>query len=142
MENPKPIILAGSLVLCLLAINTLAASKTPTVAARIRFKRGESSGNVSGRLTSRLLKKSFLIGAKAGQTLYVSVEAKTSDGLNFANFLIFDPSGKSIASDTTPSVRLKQTGDYRIEVSPPGSFYNEKLKGYKELLFTLSVRVE
>ncbi|MEK6300524.1 MAG: hypothetical protein AABO41_07365 [Acidobacteriota bacterium] len=88
--------------------------------------------------------QAFLIGVKGGQELSVEITARTSDGLDFANFMIFDPSGKSIAADDggTARIRIKQTGDYRIDVTPPGSFYREKETGHKELRFTLSVRVE
>ncbi|MGH9848171.1 MAG: hypothetical protein ACREEM_56535, partial [Blastocatellia bacterium] len=120
MKNGKPISLAISLVICLSTIGAFASSKSGAAATRIRFKRGESSGTVSGKLTSRLLKKTFLIGAKAGQILYANIEAKTSDGLDFANFIVLDPSGKPIADERTERIHLKQTGDYRIEVTPPG----------------------
>lgn len=105
MKGRKLIELIGSLLICLLGVETFAASKSIT-ATRIRFKRGESSATVSGKLTSRLLKKAFLIGAKAGQNLYASIEAKTNDGLDFANFIVLDPSGKPIASESTQRIQL------------------------------------
>jgi hypothetical protein len=130
--------------IALLAGSALGATKRSPVATRISFKRGESSATASGMLTSKRLKQAFLIGAKAGQDLSVAIKARTSDGLNFANFMIFDPARKSIATDDggAARVRLKQTGDYRIEVTPPGSFYRWEDKTYKELRFVLSVRVD
>jgi hypothetical protein len=144
MKRAKSVVLAGSLLFCISAVTDISASKPTVPATRIHFKRGESSATVSGRLTSRRLKQAFLIGAKAGQEMSVGIKAKTSDGLDFANLMIFDPSGKTIAADDGGAVktRLKQTGDYRIEVTPPGSFYREKLTGYKDLRFALSVRVD
>ena len=141
MKHRRSVGLAGLLLFCVSAIISVAASKPTGPATRIHFKRGESSASVNGKLTSRRLKLAFLIGAKSGQEMSVDIKARTSDGLDFANFIIFDPSGKSIAADATRT-RLKQTGDYRIEVTPPGSFYREKTTGYKELRFTLTVRVE
>ena len=110
---------------------------------RIRFRRGESSTTVSGRLSSRRLKQTFIIGAREGQELYLQIKARTNDGLDFANVMVFDPSGRGVASDDGGMVRLRlgRTGDYRLEVTPPGSFYNERLKGYKRLQFSLFVSV-
>lgn len=144
MNSGMPVVLIASLLVCLSAIDAFARSKPTIPATRLHFKRGESSATTSGKLTSRRLKQAFLIGAKVGQEMSVGIKAKTSDGLDFAKFMIFDPSGKSIADDDGGAVRirLKQTGDYRIEVPPPGSFYREKITGYKELRFTLSVTVE
>lgn len=137
------------IVLCFLCIvlltgGSFGAAKRSVVATRIRFKRGESSATVSGVLTSRRMKQAFLIGAMAGQELSAAIKARTSDGLDFANFMIFDPALKSIATDDggAARVRLKQTGDYRIEVTPPGSFYRWEDKTYKELRFALSVRID
>jgi hypothetical protein len=110
---------------------------------RIRFKRGQSSTTVSGQLSSRRLQQVFLIGGQAGQELYVQIKARSSDGVDFVSVLFYDPAGKPLGTTQDDiRIRLKQTGNYRIELSPPGSFYRENLKGYKQLQFTLFVRIQ
>jgi hypothetical protein len=112
-------------------------------ATRIRFKRGQSSTTIKGQLTSRRVEKVFLVGAQSGQELYLQIKARTSDGLDFALLSVYEPSGNSLGiTQDDLRVRLKQTGDVRLEISPPGSFYRENLKGYKELQFTLFVRIQ
>lgn len=75
--------------------------------------------------------------------MHLKITARTSDGLDFALLLLYDPSGKPLGNTQDDlRIRLKQTGDYRLEISPPGSFYSEKVKGYKELQFTLFVGVQ
>jgi hypothetical protein len=144
MKSGKVILLARLLLMCLLTVNTFAESKSGPGNTRIRFKRGASSATVTGKLTSRRLRQFFLVAAKAGQVMYVEVRARTDDELDFANFIISDPSGKGVASDDGGSarIRLEQTGDYQIKVTPSGRFYREKISGYKQLQFTLSVRIE
>jgi hypothetical protein len=110
---------------------------------RIRFKRGQSSTTIKGQLSSRKLERVFLIGAQTGQELHLKITARTSDGLDFALLLAYDPSGKPLGSTQDDlRIRLKQTGNYRLEISPPGSFYRENVKGYKELQFTLFVEIQ
>lgn len=119
------------------------AAQTKGGATRIRFKRGESSTTVKGRLSSRKLERVFLIGAQTGQEMHLKLTVRTSDGLDFALLLVYDPSGKPLGSTQDDlRIRLKQTGDYRLEISPPGSFYRENVKGYKELQFPLFVEVQ
>jgi hypothetical protein len=109
---------------------------------RIRFKRGGSSATVKGQLSSGRLEQIFVVGAQSGQELYLQIRARTSDGLDFALIQLHDPFGRPLGSSQDDlSVRLKHTGDYRIEVTPPGSFYRENVKGYKRLQFTLFVRI-
>jgi hypothetical protein len=132
------------IIILMVAFIPARAQKASAGSIRIHFRRGESSATVNGQLTSRRLKQNYLIGAREGQELSIQIKAKTSDGLDFANVMVFDSSGRGIASDDGGAVRvhLKQTGDYRIEVTPPGSFYREELKGYKQLHFSLSVKIE
>jgi hypothetical protein len=141
MRNKRGMLLTSCLIFCLVTIHSFAASKrTPTT--RILFKRGESSATVTGKLTSRRLKQTFVIRAKAGQHLYAGIKPLTSDEVDYATFIVLNPSGEPIADENDGRVQLKQTGDYRIEVTPPGSFYREDLRGYKELRFKLSVKIE
>lgn len=132
------------LLAVLLTATTLSVhGQTRKASTRIRFKRGESSTTVRGQLTSRRLEKVFLVGAQAGQELHLKLTARTSDGLDFALLLVYDPSGKPLgSSQDNLRIRLQQTGDYRLEISPPGSFYRENVKGYKELQFTLFVKIQ
>src|ERR1051326_9210663 len=112
MSNPRRIIsvsILGSVVVgCLVS----AAAQTKSGATRIRFKRGKSSATIKGQLTSRHLEKAFLVGAQAGQDLYLEVKARTSDGLDFALLQVYDPSGQPLGTGQEDSrIQLKQTGD-------------------------------
>ena len=143
MNTPGRIINVAILGSLLVGFAFSTAAQTKRGATRIRFKRGESSTTVKGRLSSRNLERVFLIGAQTGQEMHLKITARTSDGLDFALLLLYDPSGKPLGSTQEDlRIRLKQTGDYRLEISPPGSFYSEKVKGYKELQFTLFVGVQ
>jgi len=133
-----------TLAVCLLAaVPFQVPGQGRKAATRIRFKRGESSKTVRARLTSRLLERTFLVGAQSGQELYLQVKAQTSDGLDFALLSVYDPSGESLGNtQDNLRIRLKKTGDYRLEISPPGSFYRENITGYKQLRFTLFLRIQ
>lgn len=141
MKGRRISLLAGALLMCL-SIQTFAVSKTGRSATRIKFRRGESSATVIGKLTSRRLKQSFVVGAESGQELSVQVSAREGNEPSFANFIVSDPFGKSVGADDAgrARIRLKHTGDYKIELTPPGMFY--RTTGYMELQFTLSVRLE
>lgn len=70
---------------------------------------------VKGQLSSRRLEQVFLVGAQAGQELYLQVKARTSDGLDFAILQIYDSFGKPLGTtQENITIRLTQTGDYRI----------------------------
>jgi hypothetical protein len=145
MSSRKLMTLALLLSGCLAMGDALAAAQQRKVGApRVRFRRGASSATVSGTLSSRVLERSFLVGAKAGQELTIQIKAQTSDGLDFVNVMLYDPSGKPAASSEGSALkaRLKQSGDYRIEVSPPGSFYRENVTGYKKGQFSLLVNIQ
>ena len=124
------------------AVSPADKRQAASAATRLRFAHGTSSATVSGSLTSRSLERAYIVGARAGQVLRVRVSAKTSDGLDFASVIVLDPHGRPLSNEGGRGLRLTQSGDYRIEVSPPGSFYREKQTGRKALRFTLSVAIE
>ncbi len=143
MNHRKYLISGIALAACVLIAAPFQAYGQGRGATRVRFKRGQSSTTVKGQLSSRRLEQVFLVGAQAGQELYLQVKARTSDGLDFAILQIYDPFGKPLGTtQENVSIRLTQTGDYRIEISPPGSFYRENVKGFKQMQFTLFVRVQ
>jgi hypothetical protein len=110
--------------------------KGPT---RISFKKGESSTIVKGQVSTKRLERAFLVGARTGQELYLEVR----EGRGDAKVLLIDPSGKPIASDGLGEgirVRLKQSGVYRIEVSPPGRYYRNET--YEQLLFAFFISIK
>lgn len=109
---------------------------------RIQFKPGKSSASINGKLTSSNLHKNYLIGAKANQELFIQIKADSSDGFNFVNFIVYDPSNKPIGSDKendSTTIRLSKSGDYRIELSPPGSFYKNS---DQSLTFEMLVKIQ
>lgn len=112
--------------------------KTAT-ATRLRFKKGESSTTVRGQLSSKRLERDFLLGGRAGQELHIEVR----EGQGDARIEVIDPSGKSVASNGSGNddltVRLKQSGVYRIEVSPPGKFYRDE--GFRRMAFSLFISI-
>lgn len=143
--NYRSHVLAGiTLVVCVFATAPFQVQgQGKRGATRIRFKRGQSSATINGQLSSKRLEQVFLIGGQAGQELYVQIKARSSDGLDFASVLFYDPAGKPLGTTQDDiRIRLKQTGDYRIEVSPPGSFYRENVKGYKQVQFVLFVKIQ
>jgi hypothetical protein len=143
MSTPNRIIGIAILGSLLVALTVSTAAQTKTGATRIRFKRGQTSTTIKGQLTSRRLERTFLVGAQAGQELQVQITARTSDGLDFAILTIYDPLGKSLTiTQDSARIRLARTGDYRIEISPPGSFYRENVKGYKQMQFSLFVKIQ
>lgn len=83
---------------------------------RIRFKRGESSAVVSGKIKNGN-EVTYIIGAKAGQTLYVNITEQSKN--NDVVFHIIAPNGETAGSEdddlqTTWRGELPQTGDYKI----------------------------
>jgi hypothetical protein len=97
---------------------------------------------VTGTLSSTVLERSYVIGAREGQTLLIDAKAKSNMGLDFVNFIVKDPSGRPAGGDQgqRASLRLRQTGDYVIAVSPPGAFYRGNPG--KKLTFTLFIGIE
>lgn len=130
-------ILMVALVLTSFGIPALCQGKKG--ATRISFKKGESSTIVKGHVSSKRLERAFAVGARSGQELYLEVR----EGRGDAKVLLIDPSGKPIASDGLGEgirVRLKQSGIYRIEVSPPGRYYRNET--YEQLLFTFFISIK
>lgn len=84
---------------------------------RIRFKRGESSAVVNGKLQNSLGPK-YIIGARAGQTLYINV----TDGGEYDDvvFYITAPNGATSIEGEDGSFHtswrgeLPENGDYKI----------------------------
>jgi hypothetical protein len=119
------------------------AFTTTTLPKRIRFQRGGSSATVSGTLTKAHLQESFVVGARSGQTLHIRATAQSNTELNFVNFVVSSPSHKVVGADDNAgaaAVRLSQSGDYQIDVSPPGVIYRGSSKNY--VRFTLFVSIE
>lgn len=143
MINRKQLISVAILVALLAGVPLSVVAQTKKGATRIRFKRGDSSTTIRGQLTSRRLERVYLVRSRAGQELYLQIKARTNDGLDFAILQVYDPLGKPLGTaQDNLRIHLKRTGDYRIEVSPPGSFYREDLKGYKQMQFTLSLSIQ
>lgn len=138
------VLLKRKLFLKAATILILAAFQISTQAqTRIRFRRGSSSATVAGQLSSRQLQRVYVIGARAGQILAVRVTVKGEDATDFALFNIDSPSGKALtAGEQETQINLPENGDYRITITPPAAFYQEKLRGYKRLRFSLFVRID
>ncbi len=104
-------------------------------AERISFARGKSSAAVSGSI-SKGNEKTYLIGARAGQTITIQITegGRTEDGGN--NDVVFHlvapdgsypmgMAGEIVEFDTGWSGKLPQTGDYKIVL---GTIESEKAK--------------
>ncbi len=111
------------LVVCLLTTNPMIAyGQGKKGATRIRFKRGESSTTINGQLSHKQLEQYFIIGAKAGQELYVQVKGRNDSVSSPFNFVVIEPSGKYAAVNwdgDTVRMRLRKTADYKIKVGLP-----------------------
>jgi hypothetical protein len=88
---------------------------------RIRFTSGKSSAVVKGKLSSRK-QKTYLIGARAGQTIEIKI---TDGGANHdVVFSLIAPDGVNLMGDEEGGDgydsdwkgKLPKTGDYKIEV--------------------------
>lgn len=123
MKRRKYGVAIVTLAVCLLTINAFPAyGQGRRGATRIRFKRGESSVIVNGQLSNKRLNQYFLVGAKAGQEMYVQVKGRNDSASLPFNFVVNPPSGKSGTANwdgNAVRIRLKETGDYEIKVELP-----------------------
>jgi hypothetical protein len=80
---------------------------------RVQFKRGASSTTVSGKV-SIALPDTYLVGARAGQTMTVQLTAPSKS----VRFLLMSPTTRSLMDDNSRSWTgtLPETGDYTILV--------------------------
>jgi hypothetical protein len=100
----------------------IANTDTITNGERIQFKPGTSSATVGGTAVGSGEEKTYLVGARAGQTM--SVKITENSRYNDVVFHIVAPDGsfpmgsdgESASYDTTWSGRLPKTGDYKIVV--------------------------
>lgn len=80
---------------------------------RVQFKRGASSTTVQGKV-SLALPDTYVVGARAGQTMTVQLTAPGKS----VKFLVMTPTTRSLAADNSRSWTgaLPETGDYIILV--------------------------
>lgn len=91
---------------------TLVSTQPSSRTRRIKFTRGTSSAIVEDAVV-RGTRDIYLLGAKAGQTMTVSITSLE----NNAVFDIVAPNQKRIKQEATScSTKLSATGDYRIVV--------------------------
>lgn len=135
-----------TIMAALLILITVISCFTLMGQTRVRFKRGTSSAVIKGKLSSRVLERVYLVGAKRGQTLDLKVRVKSDQGdaFDFVNVSVTSPSGRPLsnaAEQNGSHVSLPETGSYRISLSPPGRFYREHISGYIELTYWLTVAI-
>lgn len=108
---------------------------------RIRFRRGMSSATVNTKLTSRTAEKSCLLGASRDQTLSIETKIRNSD-VEFVNIRVVTPSGDTLISAGRDRIRLRlpESGTYRVELTPPGTFYRMNV-GSKSLTVSLFIQI-
>lgn len=80
---------------------------------RVQFKRGTSSTTLSGKV-SIALPDTYLVGARAGQTMTVQLTAPGKS----VRFLLMSPASRNLIADNSRSWTgtLPETGDYTILV--------------------------
>lgn len=108
----KPLMLAAA-SLCVVAP---AVAQSPTRSERVQFPRGATAQTVRGTIRGYST-VDYLIGARAGQTLRVSMRSSNRS----AYFNVIAPRAQSAMFDGSIrgdsfSERLPQTGDYRVRV--------------------------
>lgn len=119
--NHRRVVAALALTVCMIVSVQISHAQAKKSATRIRFKSGDSTATVDGQL-GRRLRQFFLVSARKGQELQISVEGR-NESVN-QPFLIYveDPLGKSMAAkgnESLISLLLTKTGDYRIQVGLP-----------------------
>ncbi|HEX8568133.1 MAG TPA: hypothetical protein VF648_21010 [Pyrinomonadaceae bacterium] len=100
----------------------IAGNNTITNGERIQFKPGTSSATVGGTAVGGGEETTYLLGARAGQTMTVKITENSQ--YNDVVFHIIAPDGsfpmgsdgESASYDTTWSGRLPKSGDYKIVV--------------------------
>lgn len=106
-------ILLSVVLLCASALPCLA--KTPT--SRVHFARGAHSTILRGYSTQSQSDHIYLVRARHGQTLEMSVSSSTN---GFVPMLFLtSPSGRNLIEDKRYSytAKLKESGDYRIRIA-------------------------
>lgn len=100
-------------VLCSLSLTCFA--KTPV--SRVHFGRGASSTVLRGYSTQRQPDHIYIVRARRGQTLKMSISSSTKGFVPL--FFLTSPSGRNLIEDKRYSYRakLKENGDYRIRVT-------------------------
>lgn len=98
-------------------IQTMAQARS-----EVHFTPGSDTATVQGRITGQEY-VDYLLGARAGQTMAVSLEVTGTDGDGTAYFNILPPGSVDVAifngsmsADGTGEVRLPEDGDYTIRV--------------------------
>jgi len=89
----------------------LETGETKPASRRLQFKRGTSEATVQGRV-SIALPDTYLVGARAGQTMTIKLTAPRKT----VRFLLMSPSTRSLVADNARdwSGVLAETGDYTI----------------------------
>jgi hypothetical protein len=110
-------LLISSLTLILIVLSMVqAASATKQPLRRIKFKAGEVSSRVKGRLRGQNDVAHYVIRVRAGQRMHVSVE---SSQLGNPQIDVIFPSGEHMDRDmqgTQFDADSTEAGDYRINV--------------------------
>ncbi len=90
--------------------------------SEVRFSAGSDTAAISGEITGHGY-ADHVVGARAGQTLSVSLEVSETDGDGTAYFNILPPGSDDVAifngslsSDGSGQVLLPENGDYTIRV--------------------------
>ncbi len=100
-----------------IAVVTVFIMSAVEAAQRVRFARGTSGTTLEASI-ARGETRSYLLGARAGQTMEVSLVSREDNAV----FQIYRPNGRAVPGarpgDDTTFWRdtLPQSGDYRIEV--------------------------
>ena len=116
---------AGLGVLAVLAL-PLGASLAPPanaqMTAEVQFAPGNYGTMLEGTITGHAY-MDYHLGAKAGQTLFVELDAAETNGHGSVYFNILPPGSEgyaifnsSMSADNTGSVELPETGTYTIRV--------------------------
>lgn len=128
----------------LLACALLAALPAPAVAqssSPIHFSKGSSSATLSGTIIGHDY-ADYVLGAKAGQTMIVSLEVDGTNGHGSIFFNILPPGSKDVAifngstaPDRSGEIVLPESGDYTIRVYLMGNDKDAgKTVGYRVMV--------
>ncbi len=88
---------------------------------RVKFAKGATSANVTGRLNNYKSKVVFVIRVKEGQTLTVE-QIKPDNSSNYVTLIITSPSGEDVSDaeancNSNKTIESTAAGDYQINVT-------------------------
>lgn len=140
----RRILLAAAAAFACLLATAGAAHGQRKGAPRLRFARGDSSATVEGAITRRRRTPAYVVGARAGQQMYLTAIARTSCSDEDWALIVLVIGADKVYQDIGASharTTLGRNGDYRIELHTTTPL-DKLIDGGCATRFRLSVKIE